>query len=308
MQVAALADIRAGLDLLVVAPTGSGKTEASFLPVIESIRHQKQPGIQVLYVTPLRALNRDMVDRLRRLVERTKLTVAVRHGDTPTSERRKQAAIPPDILITTPETLQAILPGKLMQRHLRAVRYVIIDEVHQFAHDRRGIQLTVGLQRLRRITERDFQRIGLSATVGHPEAIAAVFGGEKPLTVLQSNLEKKYEYRLEWPRPIDKDFEVARDLYITPEAAAGRSAIDDSLDESRPTLVFRNARPLAELLGSRLAMVRQDVAVQHRALPPGERPPRRNRFKGGGNRGLLCTSTLGIGSGIRTVDPVVPNN
>src|SRR5207253_908398 len=92
---------------------------------------------------------RDMVDRLRKLVERTKLTVAVRHGDTPPSERRKQAAIPPDVLITTPETLQAILPGKLMQRHLRAVRYVIIDEVHQFAHDRRGIQLTVGLQRLR---------------------------------------------------------------------------------------------------------------------------------------------------------------
>src|SRR5947199_85592 len=233
-----------------------------------------------------------MVDRLRRLVERTKLTVAVRHGDTPPSERRKQAAIPPDVLITTPETLQAILPGKLMQRHLRAVRYVIIDEVHQFAHDRRGIQLTVGLQRLRRMTDRDFQRIGLSATVGHPEAIAAVFGGEKPLTVLQSNLEKKYEYRLEWPRPIDKDFEAARDLYITPEAAAGLSAIDDSLDESRSSLVFVNARPLAELLGSRLAMVRQDVAVHHGSLPREERTRVEAGFKAGQIRGLVCTSTL----------------
>src|SRR2546423_15487365 len=117
MQVAALADIRAGLDLLVVAPTGSGKTEASFLPVIESIRHQKQPGIQVLYVTPLRALNRDMVDRLRRLVERTKLTVAVRHGHTTPSVRRRQAANPPVVLITTTETLQAMLPRTLIQRH-----------------------------------------------------------------------------------------------------------------------------------------------------------------------------------------------
>src|SRR5438445_6446703 len=302
MQVAAIADIRTGLNLLVVAPTGSGKTEASLLPVIESIRHQKQPGIQVLYVTPLRALNRDMVDRLRRLVERTKLTVAVRHGDTPPSERRKQAAIPPDVLITTPETLQAILPGKLMQRHLKAVRYVIIDEVHQFAHDRRGIQLTIGLQRLRRMTERDFQRIGLSATVGHPEAIAAVFGGEKPLTVLQSNLEKKYEYRLEWPRPIDKDFEAARDLYITPEAAAGLSAIDDSLDESRSSLVFVNARPLAELLGSRLAMFRQDVAVHHGSLPREERTRVEAGFKAGEIRGLVCTSTLELGIDIGTVD------
>src|SRR2546421_8163682 len=308
MQVAAIADIQTGLNLLVVAPTGSGKTEASLLPVIESIRHQKQPGIQVLYVTPLRALNRDMVDRLRRLVERTKLTVAVRHGDTPTSERRRQAATPPDVLITTPETLQAILPGKLMQRHLRAVRYVIIDEVHQFAHDRRGIQLTVGLQRLRRITERDFQRIGLSATVGHPEAIAAVFGGEKPLTVLQSNLEKKYEYRLEWPRPIDKDFEVARDLYITPEAAAGLSAIDDSLDESRSTLVFVNARPLAELLGSRLAMVRQDVAVHHGSLPREERERVEAGFKGGEIKGLVSTSTLELGIDIGSVDSVVQYN
>src|SRR5438552_3831877 len=268
MQIEVIPRIRAGPDILIVAPTGSGKTEAVLLPVLEALQASRASGIRALYVTPLRALNRDMVDRLRHLVERTKLTVAVRHGDTPPSERRKQAAIPPDVLITTPETLQAILPGKLMQRHLRAVRYVIIDEVHQFAHDRRGIQLTVGLQRLRRMTDRDFQRIGLSATVGHPEAIAAVFGGEKPLTVLQSNLEKKYEYRLEWPRPIDKDFEAARDLYITPEAAAGLAAIDDSRDESRSSLVVVDARRLAALLGSRLARVRQDVAVHH-GSPPG---------------------------------------
>jgi len=308
MQIEVIPRIRAGPDILIVAPTGSGKTEAVLLPVLEALQASRASGIRALYVTPLRALNRDMVDRLRHLVERTKLTVAVRHGDTPPSERRKQAAIPPDVLITTPETLQAILPGKLMQRHLRAVRYVIVDEVHQFAHDRRGIQLTVGLQRLRRMTERDFQRIGLSATVGHPEAIAAVFGGEKPLTVLQSNLEKKYEYRLEWPRPIDKDFEAARDLYITPEAAAGLSAIEDSLDESRSSLVFVNARPLAELLGSRLAMVRHDVAVHHGSLPRDERSRVEAGFKAGEIRGLVCTSTLELGIDIGTVDQVVQYN
>jgi len=308
MQVAAIAKISLGLDLLVVAPTGSGKTEAALLPVLESIQEARQPGIQVLYITPLRALNRDMVDRLQRLVTSTKLTVAVRHGDTPTSDRRKQAATPPNVLITTPETLQAILSGKIMQHHLKAVQYVIIDEVHQFAHDRRGIQLTIGLQRLRRITDHNFQRIGLSATIGHPEAIASVFGDEKPLEVLHSDLEKQYEYHLEWPRPIDKDFEAARNLYITPEAAAGLSAIDDSLDESRSSLVFVNARPLAELLGSRLAMVRQDVAVHHGSLPREERTRVEAGFKAGEIRGLVCTSTLELGIDIGTVDQVVQYN
>jgi len=308
MQIAAIALIREGSSSLIVAPTGSGKTEAALVPVLESLEASERGGIRALYVTPLRALNRDMVDRVQRLVAFTKLTVAVRHGDTSPSDRRKQAAAPPDILITTPETLQAILPGKVMQRHLKAVRYLIIDEIHQFAHDRRGIQLTIGLQRLRRITGTDFQRIGLSATIGHPEAIAFLFGGEKPLKVLESPLEKRYEYEVEWPRPIDKDFETARDLYVTPEAAAGLSAIDDTLDESRSTLVFVNARPLAELLGSRLSMVRQDVAVHHGSLPREERTRVEAGFKAGEIKGLVCTSTLELGIDIGSVDRVVQYN
>ncbi|HYU05988.1 MAG TPA: DEAD/DEAH box helicase, partial [Thermoplasmata archaeon] len=308
MQARAIREIRSGSHVLIVAPTGSGKTEAALFPILESLGLGERGGIRALYITPLRALNRNLIDRIQRLVASTGLTAAVRHGDTPTSDRRKQAANPPDILITTPETLQAILSGKLMQRHLKAVRYVVVDEVHQFAGDRRGIQLAVGLQRLRRIMERDFQRIGLSATVGHPDAIASLFGGENPLEILLAPLEKRYDYRVEWPRPIDKDFETARDFYITPEAAAGLSAIDDSLDESRSTLVFVNARPLAELLGSRLAMVRQDVAVHHGSLPREERERVEAGFKGGEIKGLVSTSTLELGIDIGTVDRVVQYN
>ncbi|HEY7587671.1 MAG TPA: DEAD/DEAH box helicase [Thermoplasmata archaeon] len=308
MQVEAIARIRPGSSALIVAPTGSGKTEAALLPILESLAASNEPGIRTIYVTPLRALNRDLVARIQRLVAPTNLTVAVRHGDTPQSERRRQAATPPDILVTTPETLQAILPGKLMQRHLRNVRFVIIDEVHQFAEDRRGIQLAIALQRLAAVAGRHPQRIALSATVGHPESIASLFGSERPLEILLSPLEKQYEYGVEWPRPIDKDFETSRDLYVTPEAAAGLSAIDDALDESRSTLIFVNARPVAELLGSRLAMVRQDVAVHHGSLPREERERVEAGFKSGEVKGLLCTSTLELGIDIGTVDRVVQYN
>ncbi|HYY48748.1 MAG TPA: DEAD/DEAH box helicase, partial [Thermoplasmata archaeon] len=168
MQTRAISRILAGSNVLIVAPTGSGKTEAALLPVLEAMSSEERSGIRSLYVTPLRALNRDMIGRVQSLVASSGLTAAVRHGDTPASDRRKQAAAPPDILITTPETLQAILPGKVMQRHLKSVRHVIIDEVHQFAKDRRGVQLAVALSRLRKVAGRPFQRIGLSATVGSP--------------------------------------------------------------------------------------------------------------------------------------------
>src|SRR5207247_7878717 len=148
MQARALSEIRAGSHVLIVAPTGSGKTEAALFPILEALGSSERSGIRALYITPLRALNRNLIDRIQRLVASTSLTASVRHGDTPTSERRKQAANPPDILITTPETLQAILSGKLMQRHLKQVQYVVVDAIHQFARDRRAIQLAVGLQLL----------------------------------------------------------------------------------------------------------------------------------------------------------------
>src|SRR5437879_9722579 len=171
MQTQAIREIQSGSQLLIVAPTGSGKTEAALFPVLEALGADDREGIRALYVTPLRALNRNLIDRVLRLVASTKLTAAVRHGDTPPSERRKQAANPPDILITTPETLKAILHGKVMQRHLRSVRYVIIDDAHQFAGDRRGTPLRRARQRLRRHPKRHVQRIAAPPTLGKPHPI-----------------------------------------------------------------------------------------------------------------------------------------
>jgi ATP-dependent Lhr-like helicase len=137
-QEQAIPRILAGEDVLVIAPTGSGKTEAALLPVLGALAERSKVGIGALYITPLRALNRDMERRIQAWAAKLDLRVEVRHGDTPQNARRKQALKPPDLLITTPETLQAILPASRMREHLGAVRWVVIDEVHQLAKDRRG--------------------------------------------------------------------------------------------------------------------------------------------------------------------------
>jgi ATP-dependent Lhr-like helicase len=159
-QKAAFQPILQGKNILIVAPTGTGKTEAALLPIFSRLLSiPKRKGIMVLYVTPLRALNRDLVKRLSIWSDKLGLRCEVRHGDTTRTQREKQAREPPILLVTTPETLQAILPAKRMRRHLRNVRWVIIDEIHELAQDKRGVQLTIGLERLGRSLKRTFREL-----------------------------------------------------------------------------------------------------------------------------------------------------
>ena len=287
--------------VLVISPTGSGKTEAALLPVLDRLAVRDRAGIGCVYITPLRALNRDMQRRIEWWAQNLGIRVEIRHGDTPPSARRRQAAKPPDLLVTTPETLQAILPAKVMRQHLKWVRHVIVDEVHQLAKDRRGIQLTVALERLREVAG-DFQRIGLSATVGNPHEVADLFGGDSPLEVIQVAPPKKMEYRVEWPKPNDEDYELARQLFITPEVAASLTFMQDAIDEHRSTLLFVNSRINAELLSSRFGMLKAPVGVHHGSLPREAREKAETEFKAGSLKALVATSTLELGIDIGSVD------
>jgi len=297
-------------NVLLVAPTGSGKTEAILLPVFSKLIEEQskgQKGIRALYITPLRALNRDMLKRLTLWAQKLDLTVEVRHGDTEQKTRRMQAKKPPTLLVTTPETLQAVLPGTQMRQHLRNVEFVIVDEVHDLASSKRGAQLSLALERLQLVTGKEFQRIGLSATVGNPQEIAKFIAGtRRKICIIEALPEKSYRYNVENPSPKEIDFEMAGKLETSPEAAARIRRILELIDSHKSTLVFVNSRTVAEVLGHKLQQLnRDDVAVHHGSISKEERIGIEDAFKNGQLKAIICTSTLELGIDIGNVDLVI---
>lgn len=307
-QVMAIPPILAGENVLLIAPNGSGKTEAVLLPIFSNfIQQNAEKGISIVYITPLRALNRDMLERLSFWASKLDISIEVRHGDTEIKLRRKQALFPPNMLVTTPETLQAILPGSRMKQHLSCVKYVIVDEVHELASSKRGVQLTIALERLYEIVGREFQRIGLSATVASPEKVAKFIAGTyRNISVVEAPLPKGYRYLVETPNPEDDDYDLAAKLRTSPEAAARIRRITELVDSHRSTLIFVNSRQNAEMLGHKFNQLkRSDIAVHHGSLSREERARIEDEFKSGALKAIICTSTLQLGIDIGRVDLVV---
>jgi ATP-dependent Lhr-like helicase len=211
IQNMAIPPILKGENTLLIAPTGMGKTEAALLPILELLlrlrgRDKSLRGISAIYITPLRSLNRDIFRRLVEIGEQLGIKIDIRHGDTPPKARKMQALSPPNILITTPETLQAILVGRKMRQHLQSARWVVVDEIHEMASDKRGVQLTLALERLTALTAREFQRIGLSATVGDPAAVGAFLVGKgRSVKILRSEFYRNLSVSVESPTPSKED-------------------------------------------------------------------------------------------------------
>ncbi len=307
-QKMAIPSILAGDNILLVAPNGSGKTEAVLLPVFSKLlERNNRKRIAAVYITPLRALNRDMLRRLSFWASRLGITIEVRHGDTGLKLRRRQAKSPPDILITTPETLQAILPGSLMKKHLSHVQFVVVDEVHGLAPSKRGAQLMIALERLRETTGKEFQRIGLSATIGNPDEVAAfLVGTGRSFRIIDASLPKGYDYHVEAPQSTQVDFDLAAKLNTSPSAAARISRMIELIDAHESTLIFVNSRTVAEMLGNKINQLgRMDIAVHHGSLSKEERGHIEDDFKSGTLKAIICTSTLELGIDIGTVDLVI---
>ncbi|MDD1670487.1 MAG: DEAD/DEAH box helicase, partial [Methanomicrobiales archaeon] len=287
-QAAAIPPLLAGNHLVLIAPTGSGKTESAMLPVFDRLVREEGPGFRALYITPLRSLNRDILQRMEWWCRELGITVGVRHGDTPAHERRKQALHPPHLLITTPETLQAIFMGKVLRRHLAHVRHVIVDEIHELAGSKRGAQLSVALERLA-VYAGEFQRIGLSATVGNPADVGAFLCGDRPYRVVEIPVTPHLDIRV---RYAGEDF--ADQARYVGRCIGGKGS----------SLVFVNTRVTAEALGHQLYET-GDVEVHHGSLSKEVRVDAEERFKKGEIHTLICTSSMELGIDIGRVGHVI---
>ena len=290
---------------LVVAPTGSGKTETAMLPVLSAIRGRgPRHGIQALYITPLRALNRDMRQRLDWWGETLGIEVAVRHGDTTDYERGKQAEDPPDVLVTTPETLQAMFTGKKLRRAIADVEHVVVDEVHELAASKRGAQLTIGLEHLREHAG-PFQRIGLSATVGAPEEVGRFLTGDRGCRIAEIEAGSAIDVSVRTPEITAADRTAAGELLTDAELASHVRTIDEVVAAHESTLVFVNTRQTAEGLGSRLKSYGTDLGIHHGSLSKSARVEVEERFKTGELDALLCTSSMELGIDVGRIDHVI---
>lgn len=310
-QAAGILPILQGKTTLIIAPTGIGKTEAAVLPILDNVLKVKGPGIKVLYITPLRALNRDMLRRFSSWGEDLGLDVAVRHGDTSQKERARQSKNAPDFLITTPETLQVLFTGKRLIKHLENVRYVVIDEIHELAPNERGAQLSVALERLETLTKQPVQRVGLSATVGNPKEVASFLAGvgrDHKIVTVGSN--KKPILDLVVPDITNEDDLLGNELAVGPEQASSVRTCKELIEAHRSTLLFVNTRDTAEAFGALFRKWHPDfpLTVHHGSLSMEARVEAEEAFKAAELKALVATSSLELGIDVGHTDFILHYN
>lgn len=294
-------------NLLLISPTGTGKTEAVLLPIFNLILENHDKRIYCVYITPLKALNRDLVERMEAWGSELGIDIEVRHGDTSNYVRSQQASDPPHVLITTPETLQAILVGKRMKEHLKSVEFIVIDEIHEIYKEKRGIQLAVAIERLKAIIGRDFRRIGLSATVGNKEGIASLLQGSSKdkIKVIDIKMNKPFSLGIDWPEIKDEDIEMGKKINSSPQACSVIRKITEGYSKKKGVLIFVNTREGAELLSSRFRELNEKIGVHHSSLSKESRLNTEKSFKNGDMDGLVCTSSLQLGIDIGRIETVM---
>ncbi len=351
--------IAAGDHTLILAPTGSGKTLTAFFWGLDRLASEPTPDerthrTRILYISPLRALAVDVEKNLRAPLQGVRLAaqrlghpyhepvVGLRTGDTPADERRKLASHPPDLLITTPESLYLMLTSQVRET-LAGVETVIIDEIHALAATKRGAHLALTLERLERVTDRPPQRIGLSATQRPLEEIARFLGGyadgrPRPVAIVDAGVRKELDVEVIVPvEDMGRLGEVIEEPVSGPASSgpARRSIwpamhprLLDLVNEHRSTIVFVNARRLAERLATRLNELHLDgenrgaegmgpagrsvdepgtelVKAHHGSLSREQRLIIEDELKRGDLKGLVATSSLELGIDMGAVDLVV---
>ncbi len=284
----------------MVAPTGSGKTEAAVIPVFSmlssiSTLDDREGKIRVIYVTPLRALNNDVLRRIVKYAESEGLRVEIRHGDTNTKTRRRIVENPPEILITTPESLGAILTNQRMLIALRDLEWVIVDEVHELISSERGAHMSLSLERLQSVSSKSITRIGLSATLSSlDETSRFVAGANRKCAILVDKSMREYDIDLKFVNGSLNDAARFIANYVATNRVAGS------------TLLFTNTRDEAEYMGAILRNSdKVNVDVHHGSLSRDMREETENRLRSGSAGIVVCTSSLELGLDIGSVQLVI---
>jgi ATP-dependent Lhr-like helicase len=317
--------IAAGGHVLIQAPTGSGKTLTAFLSAIDRLNATPGEGLRLLYVSPLKALNYDIERNLRGPIAglESELRVAVRTGDTPVKERRELVKSPPDILITTPESLFLLLTSAARET-LRRVETLILDEVHAVAGTKRGAHLALSVERLERLLDGPMQRIGLSATQRPLEEIGRFVSGGRPIELVDAGTRKELDLEvvvpvedmrelgstasLSYPVPADgQEMDAGTELGSQSIWPSVYPEILRLVEAHRSTIVFVNNRRLAERLALRInELAEREVArAHHGSLAREQRILVEEDLKAGRIPCLVATSSLELGIDMGAVDLVI---
>ena len=325
-----LIPIKEGKNVLISSPTGTGKTLTAFLMIINELLEMGERGelentVYAVYVSPLRALNNDIHRNLEETmqgihglaeskgVKPPEIRHQVRTGDTPSSVRQRMLRMTPHILITTPETLAVILVAPKFREKLRTVRWVIVDEIHSLAENKRGVHLSLSLERLRELADREFIRIGLSATINPLEEVAKFlvgyddYGNLRSCVIVDARYVKKKRIRVVSP--------VADLIYTPTEVLSNKlyETIYEIVKKHRTTLVFTNTRSGTERVVfhlKKLARTRGDIRedqimAHHGSLSRQVRHDVEERLKRGELKCIVSSTSLELGIDIGYIDVVV---
>jgi ATP-dependent helicase Lhr and Lhr-like helicase len=306
LQRQAIGPVLNGGDALLLAPTAGGKTEAAVFPVLTKMADDGWTGLSVLYLCPLKALLNNLLPRLELYGGWAGRRVALWHGDTPAATRRAILADPPDLLLSTPESLESMLVGVNTDHHrlFAGLRAVIVDEVHAFGGGDRGWHLLAVLERLSRIAGRDLQRIGLSATVGNPERLLnwlqGSAAGKRKGTVVGDN---PHSFGITGSAGPDADLQLD---YVG--TVANAAIVIASLHRGEKRLVFADSKRLVEFLGAELRAKGVTTYLVHASLSLDERRRAEQAFAEGRDCVIVSTSALELGIDVGDLDRVIQVN
>ncbi|GAB4118441.1 MAG: hypothetical protein Tsb0027_11790 [Wenzhouxiangellaceae bacterium] len=310
LQRSAWSTLRQGHSLLLAANTGAGKTLAAVLPLFEALQQpSRQSAVRVLYISPLRALAQDVTRHLRNQLDalaascpqQRPLRVAIRTGDSGVGERQRLWQKPPDILVTTPESLFILLVSARGRKLLGQVEHVVVDEVHALAANKRGTHLSLSLERLQLLVKKPLQRIGLSATQKPLSELSGWLCGGRACSIIDATCRRTLRMALRMPdEPLAALLSQQQFLDICGQIHA-------LLAQHRVLLVFVNTRRMAERVGRTLAEMGQpeQVAVYHGSLSRSARLQAEHGLRAGSLRVVVATSALELGIDVGAIDCVV---